>query len=290
MPISDEKSSTTSMSFGEFRGRWLDQIFDDAKLTPSDQCVMYALTRFLNRKAKERRAIASNQTLADSSHRDLSSVKRAIAKSVQLGHVEILTKGRTRILVLKLKVIEARNETSDEAHGEPVEAHGEPVEAHGEPLEAQRDSTSPITTEESKPDSRFNTLNYDSHSDIHLAPAAPYTDIRHELWEEGPLILAQLGIGEKRADKMIGKWLKDVKDDCARVYEAIKSARVQRTRDPISWITGCLKVSATPSRRPSSDDAVVGAIGRAIERSRARRRADNSNVIDADFAVAGGAR
>ncbi len=158
--------TATAMSFGEFRGRWLDQIFDDAKLMPADQCVMYAVTRCLNRKAKERKVVVSNQTLADSSHRDLSSVKRAIANAVRRGHLEILTKGRTRILVLKL--------SDGETHNEPAEAHNEPLEAHNEPLEAQSDSTSRITTGKSEPDSHLIPLNLDSHSETtSLAPAAP---------------------------------------------------------------------------------------------------------------------
>ncbi len=266
------------MSFGEFRGRWLDQIFDDAKLMPADQCVMYAIARRLNRKAKERSISVSNKSLADSSHRDLSSVKRAIANAVRLGHLEISTKGRTRKLILKLR--------DCEAHNEPVEAHNEPLEAQNEPLEAQSDSTSSITTEESKPDSLLLPSLLDSHSDTtYPAPAVPsiYTDAVHELWAEGKLILVELGLSDDRAGQMIGRWLKDTKDDHARVYDAIKRARVKRTRDPIPWITGALKV-ATPPRPPRTDPWAEG-VARAIRRRTARHQADDGNVIDVDIAA-----
>jgi hypothetical protein len=255
--------TATAMSFGEFRGRWLDQIFDDAKLMPADQCVMYAVARCLNRKAKERAISVSNKSLADSSHRDLSSVKRAIANAVRRGHLEISTKGRTRKLILKLR--------DGEAHNEPVEAHNEPLEAHNEALEAQSDSTSSITTEESKRDSLLLPSLLDSHSESKnsLAPAAP-SDAVHELWTEGVLILVSLGETDRKARSMIGRWLKDTKNDHARVYDAIKRARVERTLDPIPWITAALKVATLPSRPPRTDiwaEGVVGAIRRARQRA-----------------------
>lgn len=262
--------TATAMSFGEFRGRWLDQIFDDAKLMPADQCVMYAVARCLNRKAKERAISVSNKSLADSSHRDLSSVKRALANTVRRGHLEISTKGRSRKLVLKLR--------DGEAHNEPLEAHNEPLEAHNEPLEAQGDSFSSITTEESKPDSLFLTLSFDSHSESKnsLAPAAPstasttqavYTTVAHELWAEGKLILIELGVGERRAGQMIGRWRNEIKDD-GRVYDAIKRARAAAPlADPVAWITGALKVTTPPPRTDDWAEGVAGAIRRARQRA-----------------------
>jgi hypothetical protein len=270
--------TATAMSFGEFRGRWLDQIFDDAKLMPADQCVMYAVARCLNRKAKERAISVSNKSLADSSHRDLSSVKRAIANAVRRGHLEISTKGRTRKLVLKLR--------DGEAHNEPVEAHNEPLEAHNEPLEAQSDSVSSITTEESKPDSLFLTLSFNPHSDS-LAPAAP-SDAVHELWTEGVLILKSLGVKEREARSVIGKWLKTTGDNHQAVLDAIRLARAKQTRDPISLITAALSTTAK-TRAPRPDEWADGVV-KSIGRRAARHRTDDGNVIDVDFAVMGGTR
>ena len=122
------------------------------------------------------------------------------------------------------------------------------------------------------------------------APAAPFADVLHELWAEGPTVLMQLGISEGHARRMIGKWLKDTKDDPVRVYDAIKLARQKRTGDPIPFITGALKVSATTSRRQTSDDATIIAFERAFERSRARPRTVDNTMTDAEFAAAGGIR
>lgn len=65
-----------------------------------------------------------------------------------------------------------------------------------------------------------------------------YTDSRHELWGEGIPILESLGVKQSRP--IIGRWLKDTKDDAQRVLGAIQRARDARVIDPIPWITRAL--------------------------------------------------
>ena len=73
------------------------------------------------------------------------------------------------------------------------------------------------------------------------------------------------------------------------VYDAIKRARVERTLDPIPWITAALKVATLPSRPLRTDDWAEGVV-KAIGSRTAPHRADDSNVVDVDFAVVGGVR
>lgn len=68
-------------------------------------------------------------------------------------------------------------------------------------------------------------------------PVPVYTDARHELWAEGTATLVALGVGEKQARSLIGRWLKDTRDDPERVLGAIVRARDGRVVDPIPWIT-----------------------------------------------------
>jgi uncharacterized protein YdaU (DUF1376 family) len=137
------------------------------------------------------------------------------------------------------------------------------------------------------PETQTQTKKDDSSLRSESAPAVPaFTDVEHELWVEGKLILIQLGVDGKLAGKMIGRWLKDAKDDHARVYDAIKRARMERTLDPIPWITAALKVATPP--RPQRTDPWAEGVARAIGSRTAPHRADDGNVIDADFAVVQG--
>jgi hypothetical protein len=95
----------------------------------------------------------------------------------------------------------------------------------------------------------------DSSLRLESAPAAPstavtvetprsiYTDSRHELWGEAVPILGSLGIKEKQARQMIGKWLRDCRDDAHQVLSAIQRARDVRVIDPIPWITRALETN-----------------------------------------------
>ena len=91
-------------------------------------------------------------------------------------------------------------------------------------------------------------------------PADPvYPDIKAELWGEGVLILETLGEPYDRAKRLIGKWLR-TRNDHAHVYNAIKFAREQGTRDPISLITAALKVQGPSQPRRSYEQNVADVI------------------------------
>ena len=64
-----------------------------------------------------------------------------------------------------------------------------------------------------------------------------YADDRHELWGEGVLMLESLGVDQRQARSMIGRWLKDTRDDVQHVLGAIQRARDARVIDPIAWNT-----------------------------------------------------
>ena len=66
-----------------------------------------------------------------------------------------------------------------------------------------------------------------------------YTDSKHELWGEGVPILQALGVSNPRS--IIGRWLKDTKDDAVTVLGAIQRARDVRVIDPVPWITRAIQ-------------------------------------------------
>jgi uncharacterized protein YdaU (DUF1376 family) len=99
-----------------------------------------------------------------------------------------------------------------------------------EPKHEPTTNTSTTTTRCSEPRG--------SDAGASLKPAEPiFTDSKHELWGEGPAILATLGVPERGARGNIGRWMKAAKDDAGAVLSAIKRARDQRVQDPIPWIT-----------------------------------------------------
>lgn len=68
-------------------------------------------------------------------------------------------------------------------------------------------------------------------------PDPVFTDSKHELWSEGPPILGGLGIAERKARSLIGRWMRDARDDAIVVLSAIKRARENRVQSPVEWIT-----------------------------------------------------
>src|SRR5690606_18097560 len=74
-----------------------------------------------------------------------------------------------------------------------------------------------------------------------VAPRSP-TDA---LWIDGKETLVSLGVAERQAGSMIGKWLRDTGDDAAGVLAAIQRARDHGTGDPIPFVTRILKPSST---------------------------------------------
>jgi hypothetical protein len=73
------------LSFGVWRGRWLDQVHDDPEMTGDSVRVMYAVTRFLN--SETRSCFPGQLTLAEKAHVTMRTVQRSIAKAQERGHL-----------------------------------------------------------------------------------------------------------------------------------------------------------------------------------------------------------
>lgn len=63
---------------------------------------------------------------------------------------------------------------------------------------------------------------------------------RDRLWKEGLPALMALGVKEKQARPMVGRWLKDCGDDENRLCDLILRARAEAPVEPIAWITAAL--------------------------------------------------
>jgi len=84
------------------------------------------------------------------------------------------------------------------------------------------------------------------------SPNAAAAAARQQLWSEGLPALVAMGVSEKQARPIIGRWLKDAADDALRVLGAIQRAREHAPMDPIPWINaGFQKIK---SKRETSND------------------------------------
>ena len=77
-------------------------------------------------------------------------------------------------------------------------------------------------------------------TDAEASPANP----KERLWVEGKPMLVALGVPPKQSGSIIGRWLRDARDDAGKVLDAISRARDQCPHDPIPWITATLKQDA----------------------------------------------
>jgi hypothetical protein len=84
-----------------------------------------------------------------------------------------------------------------------------------------------------------------------------FTDVVYELWNDGPAILISLGVDDRKARQMIGRWLKDAKNDHAQVLSAIKRARDARTGDPIPFVTAAIRTGGPGDARTTKTDPMM---------------------------------
>lgn len=106
-------------------------------------------------------------------------------------------------------------------------------------LERYRDTQSNVTVSVTPPDTDTEQISEANASD---AFASEPPDAR--LWREGLPALMALGVKERQARPMIGRWRRDAGDDCERVLTAILRAREACPADPIPWINASLKERA----------------------------------------------
>jgi uncharacterized protein YdaU (DUF1376 family) len=82
------------------------------------------------------------------------------------------------------------------------------------------------------------------------ASGAALKPIRDQLWEDGlPLLRALTGKPDGASRTLLGKLLRDARDDCARMLAALREAADARPIDPVSWLTEAVK-----ERRNSAND------------------------------------
>ena len=74
-----------------------------------------------------------------------------------------------------------------------------------------------------------------------------YSDAKHELWAEGKVMMADLGVARSTAGQLMGRWMKETGDDAPGVLDAIRRARDAKPVDPVAWITRAL-----PSKEKSN--------------------------------------
>jgi hypothetical protein len=78
---------TSQTTYGKWRGRWLDQVFDDPNMT-GDACrVMYGVTRYM--RAHQLFAVPGNGALAKRTYVNVRTVRRALALAKMRGHLRI---------------------------------------------------------------------------------------------------------------------------------------------------------------------------------------------------------
>lgn len=102
------------------------------------------------------------------------------------------------------------------------------------------------------------------HSEA-IASASYPIDPQERLWAEGVDLLRDMGVPSNRAKPMVGKWLRDTRQDAVGVLAAIIRAREIGTRDPLPFIAGILK-NLKGELHGKRDKAAIGGADRVIER------------------------
>lgn len=84
------------------------------------------------------------------------------------------------------------------------------------------------------------------------------SDHRAALWGPGADFVAErCEISRDRAKGIIGKWLKDSKDNAIRVFELLAECQLKEKFDPRSWVTACLQGDSTENaERKAQDDKI----------------------------------
>lgn len=102
-----------------------------------------------------------------------------------------------------------------------------------------RDVTPPAQQKEGPHTPKEKLPSSSLRSEEAAAPEYPIDPVER-LWAEGLDQLAAMGVPERQRRPMIGKWLRDVRNDAGRLLDAIRRAREFGTKDPISLISRLL--------------------------------------------------
>ena len=115
----------------------------------------------------------------------------------------------------------------------------------------------------------------------------PLPDPKRRLWGEAVPALVAMGVDEKQARPIIGRWLRDCGDDAMRVLDAIQRAREYAPMAPVPWITAGF--TKAKSNRKASDErkaALQDAIGPTLYEVAAQRRRESANGFGCGPALA----
>lgn len=128
--------------------------------------------------------------------------------------------------------------------------------------ERQRNVTSPVTV--TPPDTEADTEAERVVSETNVSGAAAPAEIvpvdaRTALFRDGvSAVRTMTGKGDGPVRAIVGKWLKEARDDCQVVLEIILAAADMRPADPVGWITKSLQ-----ARKPQVDPAILDKNGNA---------------------------
>jgi hypothetical protein len=62
--------------------------------------------------------------------------------------------------------------------------------------------------------------------------------MRTALWRDGvPILMKLMGVSDSKARTAMGKLLAGTRDDCARLYAALREAESLRPLDPWAWLS-----------------------------------------------------
>ncbi|SPL64428.1 hypothetical protein OHAE_295 [Ochrobactrum soli] len=112
------------------------------------------------------------------------------------------------------------------------------------------------TTRAHKPEARSQIPDiYNSDPYGSGANAPVQTDYRNLVWQDGVAsLMRQTGKTQSAAKSLVGKWLRDAKDNCRIVHEKILQAEVNRIGDPIPWISSAVRSALAASTQPTLAD------------------------------------
>jgi hypothetical protein len=292
----------SSKELGRLRGRLNDQIQFNRELTPAAKNIGYIIgTRLM--VANGGKARISNTELMSLAGCDAeSTVTRSIQSLREHGHYHIERRVRgDRLFVPMIKEIDVHQCTSKVDAADVHQCTSRPAEETKVDVQECTSShalahvaTCTPTQEVPAAEGLFKSpsLNPSLYPSKEEAPSVPEspppstpkmpTPVVHDVWGIGVNCLAALGVPNSAGRKLIGKWLRDTKDDREAVLNAIRIAFDKETRDPVALITKILQAQGPQPRHGGYEQAGVNP----VTRNKVRRRDDN--VIDADFAVVGG--
>lgn len=94
-------------------------------------------------------------------------------------------------------------------------------------------------------------------SDGRPEPAAPPPDARTTLWTEGLARLRRItGKPDGAARGLLGRFLRDARDDCALVASLLHEAEAARIGDPVPWLTAAIQ-ARTGQRQAARGKAAI---------------------------------